>query len=102
MEFPYQAQCSHLNYDNKFGCHSIHIPSSAEGRELNAEGNGWTFTPGEGYGYVVDVYTNHIVLRGRDFVNNKFVPIATFCLDTTSQTIEAGTFVDNTGTIVTA
>ena len=100
MEFQYQEYCSHLNYDNMFGCHSIHIPSLAEGREPNADG-GYTFTTAESTGYVVDVYTNHIVLRGRDFVANKFVPIATFCLDTTLQTIEANTFTDSTGTIKT-
>lgn len=101
MEFPYQLQCSHLNYDNKLGCHSVHIPSLAEGRELNADGTGWVFTPGEGYGYVIDVYTNHIVLRGRDFVANKFIPIATFCLNTTLQNIDENTFMDSTGTIIT-
>ena len=52
-----------------------------------------------GYGYVVDVYANHIVLRGRDFENEKFLPIATYCLDTTPQTITEGTFIDGTGTI---
>lgn len=101
MEFQYQADCSHVNYDNKFGCHSIHIPSLAEGRELNAEGTGYIFTTAESSGYVVDVYENHIVLRGRDFVADKFVPIATYCIDTTPQTIAANTFTDNTGTITT-
>lgn len=99
MEFQYQANCSHLNYDRNFGCHSIHIPSLAEGRELNAEGTGYIFTTPESSGYVVDVYESHIVLRGRDFVADKFVPIATYCLDTTLQTIEANTFTDDTGVI---
>lgn len=101
MEFQYQADCSHLNYDRKFGCHSIHIPSSAEGRELKADGSGYNFTTAESSGYVIDVYENYIVLRGRDFVTDKFVPIATYCIDTTLQTIEAGTFIDSTGTIMT-
>lgn len=101
MEFQYQEYCSHLNYDNKFGCHSIHIPSLAEGRELNEDGTGFIFTTPESSGYVVDVYENHIVLRGRNFVDDKFVPIATYCLDTTLQTIEANTFTDSTGTITT-
>ena len=99
MEFQYQEQCSHMNYDRKFGCHSIHIPSLAEGRELNAAGTGFTFTTPESSGYVIDVYENYIVLRGRDFVAEEFVPIATFCLDTTPQTVEAGTYNDSTGII---
>lgn len=99
MEFQYQEYCSHVNYDRKFGCHSIHIPSSAEGRELKADGSGYIFTTPESSGYVVDVYQNHIVLRGRDFVAGKFVPIATYCIDTTLQTIAPNTFTDSTGTI---
>lgn len=100
MDFAYQEQCSQVNYERKFGCHSIHIPSSASGRSLNDAGTGWV-NPTGSYGYVVDVYENHIVLRGRDFVANKFVPIATYCLDTTLQTVEADTFTDSTGIIVT-
>lgn len=98
MDFKYQEDCAQVNYDKNFGCHSIHIPSSASGRSLKADGSGWE-NPVGSYGYVVDVYENHIVLRGRDFVAEKFVPIATYCLDTTLQTIEANTFTDSTGTI---
>jgi Icc-related predicted phosphoesterase len=101
MEFKYQEYCSHLNYDNMFGCHSVHIPSLAEGRELNADGTGYVVTTAESSGYVADVYENHIVSRGRDFANNKFVPIATYCLDTTLQTMPANSFKDSTGTITT-
>lgn len=101
MEFQYQQYDSKLNYDNLFGCHSIHIPSLAEGRELKADGSGYNFTTAESTGYVVDVYESYIVLRGRDFVTDKFVPIATFCLNTTLKNIEENTFVDSTGTITT-
>ena len=51
-------------------------------------------------GYVVDVYTDGIHLRGRDFVKGKFLPIASYWLDTTLQTVEPGTYIDSTGTIV--
>jgi hypothetical protein len=98
MDFAYQEQCSQVNYERKYGCHSIHIPSSASGRSLNEAETGWE-NPTGSYGYVVDVYANHIVLRGRDFENEKFLPIATYCLDTTPQTIAEGTFIDSTGTI---
>lgn len=101
MEFQYQEQCAHLNYDRKCGCHSIHIPSLAEGRELNASGTGFVFTTPESSGYVIDVYDNHIVLRGRDFAADRFVPIATYCLDTTPVEIPAGTFTDSSGMITT-
>lgn len=99
MEFQYQRFDSKLNYDYMFGCHSIHIPSLSQGREKNAAETGYIFTTEESTGYVVDVYEKHIVLRGRDFVADEFVPIATFCLDTTLQTIQPGTFSDPAGNI---
>ncbi len=52
-------------------------------------------------GYVVDVYENGVYLRGRDFVNGKFLPIASYYLDTTLKTIEKNTFTDSTGIIDT-
>jgi predicted phosphodiesterase len=90
------------NVDNFFGCHSIHIPSIAAPRDGNSKGavsrvELWA----ESEGYVVDVYENGIHLRGRDFVKNEFLPIASYWLDTTLKTVEAGTYTDITGTITT-
>lgn len=39
------------------------------------------------------------MLRGRDFFREKWMPIATYWLDTTIQEIEADTYVDSTGTV---
>jgi predicted phosphodiesterase len=93
--------CTYANIDKSNGYWSVHIPSIAVPRE-DADGDGTTeyYTAGS-EGYVVDVYENHIVLRGRDFVNEKFLPIAQYCIDTTVQEIETGTFTDSTGTINT-
>lgn len=98
-KFECQEDCSYANYDRMFGCHSVHIPSLAVPRDY--ENNEYVTKYAESEGYVVDVYENHIVLRGRDFVKGEFLPIATYCLDTTIQTIEANTFTDPTGTIIT-
>jgi hypothetical protein len=89
------------NYDKVFGCHSVHIPSIAIPR-TDADGD-FTFQIEylESEGYVVDVYKNGIHLRGRDFVKGEFLPIASYWLDTTLQTIQAGTYTDSTGTITT-
>lgn len=86
------------NYDNIFGCHSIHIPSLAypkhiSGSELVADYNA-------SEGYIIDVYANSIVLRGRDFVSGKFLPIASYTLDTTIKNVPANTYSDPTGIIV--
>lgn len=85
------------NYDKLFGVHSIHIPSLSTPREY--ENSAYIGKTAESEGYVVDVYKNHIVLRGRDFANGQFLPIANYCIDTTFTMVSANTFVDSTGTI---
>ena len=87
------------NYDFTDGVHSIHIPSTAISRDISSGSRDDVVTTSQGY--LMDVYENHIVLKGRDFVKGEFIPIAHYCLDTTLQTIPAGTFKDSTGTIVT-
>ena len=82
---------------------SVHIPSLAVPRD---DVNG-TFTnqPLESEGYIVGVYPDCIILNGRDFVDNDedghWIPIGTYKIDTTLQTVVAGTFVDSTGSIKT-
>ena len=88
------------NYDFDFGCHDIHIPSCALPVQVSASGTRTQLVEGS-QGYVVDVYENGIHLRGRDFVKGEFLPIASYWLNTTLQTIEAGTYTDSTGTITT-
>lgn len=87
------------NYDQYYGIHSVHIPSLAVTREY--ENSAYVQKYSESEGYVVDVYENGIHLRGRDFVKGEFLPISSYWLDTTLQTIPAGTYTDPTGTIST-
>ena len=75
----------------------MHIPALAYPRDIS---DGKVNEHGKSQGYLLEVYDNHIVLRGVDFVSGDFIPIATYCLDTALQTVEAGTFTDSTGTIV--
>ena len=104
LKFAMQEYDDTANYGNLFGCHSVHIPSLS----VPAYNSGSLVEPLYSYyyagseGYVMDVYKNHIVLRGRDFVAEKFLPIATYCIDTTPVEIEAKTFIDTTGTITTS
>ena len=84
------------NYDRKFGCHSIHVPSLAVPRDKNA-----THLYSESEGHVVDVYKNGIHLRGRDFVREKFLPIASYWIDTKLAEIKANTYSDPYGVIDT-
>lgn len=101
LKFHLQERDKMANYDNLRGSHSVHVPSLAVPRD-DIDGDGATDEIyAESEGYVVDVYENGIHLRGRDFVKGEFLPIASYWLDTTLQTIPAGTYTDSTGTIVT-
>ena len=84
------------NYDRLFGCHSIHVPSLCYTRDKDMN----SFYA-ESEGYVVDVYRNGIHLRGRDFVAKKFLPIASYWIDTKLVEIEEKTYIDSYGVIDT-
>lgn len=73
------------NYDNIRGAHSVHTPSVSKTRALTGE-----YDTSMSEGYAVDVYENGIVLRGKDFANKKFMPIAQYQLDTTAKAIGNG------------
>ena len=92
------------NYANKNGFSSMHIPSVATSRDIKLQEDGtykMVIDYASSQGYLVDVYDNFIILNGIDFITNKPIPIGTYKIDTTLQTIEAGTFIDTTGTINT-
>lgn len=100
MEFEMQsADCQYANYDESAGYRSVHIPSiTAIRQDTNSDGTAEYNTAGS-QGYVADVYTNAIVLRGRDFVGEKFIPVAIYCIDTTLASVSANGYTDSTGTI---
>lgn len=102
LRFNLQAKdCEYANISKADGYWSVHIPSISVPRE-DADGDGATeYYSAGSEGYVVDVYANHIILCGRDFVKGEFLPIAQYCLDTTLQTVAPNTFTDSTGTIIT-
>lgn len=81
------------NYDRLHGCHSVHIPSLAIPRYGNSD------VIFDAEGYVVDVYENGIHLRGIDFIEEEFVPIASYWIDTTPIEIPANSYVDTRGVI---
>jgi hypothetical protein len=102
LKFYLQYGSDVANLDHLFGGWSIHIPSLAVPRDGDPSGaSSKKEVYADSEGYVVDVYENGIHLRGRDFVKGEFLPIASYWLDTTLQTIPAGTYKDSTGTIVT-
>lgn len=87
------------------GYRNVHIPSLSVPRNPSADGVNIEYAYAESEGYIVEVYDDYIILNGRDFIDNDadghILPIATYKIDTTLQTITPNTFTDNTGTITT-
>ena len=93
-----QEEVKNSNYSESLGFRSFHVPSISWNRRIvDSE----SVNVGGCYGYLVDVYADRIMLSGFDFLTDKAVPIAQYCIDTTLVTIPAGTFTDSTGTITT-
>ena len=97
IKFDLQELDKKANYSEILGYRSIHIPSLSVPRDL--VGTSLTKVFADSEGYIVDVYENQILLKGRDFVNNKWLPIAIYKIDTTLVNVPAKTFTDSTGTI---
>lgn len=68
-------------------CHRVHIPSCAKPRsnDVSTEDvNKNTYTNyGSSEGYVMDVYQDYIILKGINFVDNKYLPLAQYRINTT-------------------
>lgn len=87
------------NYDFTDGVHSFHIPATSVSRDISSGSREDKVETSQGY--LMDVYENYIVLKGRDFVKGEYIPIAQYCVATNIQQILPGTFNDATGTIIT-
>lgn len=87
---------SWANYSENLGYRSLHNPSVTKPKDEN----GNTITEGS-QGYIVDVYEDFIVVKGIDFVRYKYLPIATYKIDTTLVNVAEKSFVDTTGIITT-
>ena len=72
----------------------VHVPSCAEPR-ITTTGTDRIDQPLESQGAVIDVYENYIDVRGIDFIANKYLPIATYRLDTTGHIVLNGDYIDH-------
>ena len=93
LKFRLQSGCDYANYDESTGYRSVHIPSISRPRHEDGadEGTSPDYDDAGSEGYVVDVYENGIHLRGRDFVEGEFLPIASYWIDTTLVDVGADT-----------
>ena len=101
VEFALQALDESTNVHTASGYNSVHIPSITAPRTGTLEGGSIrsNYVHEKSEGYVVDVYEDGIVLRGRDFVGEAFLPIAHYYIPTPVRTVDAETYTDDTGTI---
>lgn len=85
IKFEEQVKEKNLNYTNKNGFHSVHIPSLSRPRDI--EDSKLVYAPSESQGYIVDVYDDCIVLNGMAFNYTDTtavpVPLGTFKIYTT-------------------
>lgn len=97
-EFALQSVNKTTVVSDACGYRSVHIPSLSKPKVLRSDGIGEPDESGS-QGYVVDVHEDGLVLRGRDFANGCFLPIATYRIDTPLVTVAAKSYTDATGTI---
>lgn len=65
---------------------SVHVPSCA--KPIDSNGATREDRVAQSEGAVINVYENHIDILGVDFIAGKYLPIATYRLDTTLQEVE--------------
>ena len=89
LEFQLQRLSDNANCSERTEslCHRVHIPSCAKPRanDVSTEDvKGNTYTNyGSSEGYVMDVYQDYIILKGINFVDNKYLPLAQYRINTT-------------------
>lgn len=87
------------NYSESMGFKSVHIPSLCRPTYIS---DGVRITDdSKSYAYLMDVYDDCVVLNGRDFINDEWIPTGVFKIDTKLVEIQGNTFTDSTGTITT-
>lgn len=78
--------CNYYRY--KDGAQLVHLSSLTIPRDIT-DGVVSDYLYAQSEGTLVDVYQNHIVLRSRNFADEKFIGIAQYLIDTTPVEIEA-------------
>ena len=82
IKFEAQEFDPQANYSEENGFKSVHIPSLGWPRTLVSSDGTWEGAHTESQGYIVDVYDDCIVLNGWDFINNKYVPLGVYKINT--------------------
>lgn len=81
MKFECQQYDANVNYTERNGFRSVHVPSVGKPRDIELTSGETPEDMVGSQGYIVDVYNDAIVLNGMDFVSGKGVPLGTFKLN---------------------
>jgi predicted phosphodiesterase len=76
-----QLKETNVNISTKLGFYSMHVPSSSSSRTINDAKNAWVIDNDRGFGYLVDVYKNHLIFRCIDLLTMELHPIGQFCIN---------------------
>lgn len=82
IKFECQELDENANYTEKNGFKSIHVPSLGRPRDIDLKSLTTPYKDNESQGYIVDVYSDCIVLNGMDFINNIPVPLGVYKITT--------------------
>jgi predicted phosphodiesterase len=82
IKFEAQQFDKDANYSEENGFKSVHIPSSGTPRELTSADGTWVARENESQGYIVDVCDDCVVLNGMDLINNEYVPLGVYKINT--------------------
>ncbi len=101
MKYGLQELDKTTNYTDKNGFKSVHVSSVGKPRDIDLENATTPEDPSASQGYTVDVYEDCIVFNGWNLIDKEYIPLGVLKIETPLVNIEAGTFTDSTGTIVT-
>lgn len=77
-----QQYDDNANYTERNGFKSVHVPSLGKPRDINPSTGETPEDNSASQGYIVDVYDDCVVLNGMDLVNNKYVPLGVYRIET--------------------
>ena len=81
MKLSNQKLDENANYTDRNGFKSVHVPSLGVPRDVDLVNKKSVDDRKASEGYIVDVYDDCIVLNGRDFVKNEWIPMGVFKVD---------------------
>ncbi|MBQ7999711.1 MAG: starch-binding protein [Ruminococcus sp.] len=86
VDFKYNYNFTNMNGTSAY---SVHIPAttSTTHPNLSTGSNDYIMSPDSSQGYFVDMYGDYVVINGTDLVKNEILPLYTYLVDYTGETL---------------